>query len=103
MTPAQKLAFRYQQKTQKKTLIAKLIQFLRDATGIGRGVAEDIASAVVRGRELARLALQKGWPVDEAGYVVGPKGRYPLANLPAQARLASADRFLDTSNGRPSV
>lgn len=48
------------------------------ATGISRGLARSIADAAVRRRDVARLAIQKGWPVDW-DCIEGPDGRLPLA------------------------
>lgn len=50
----------------KKERIAETI---RKVTGIGKGIAWDIADAIVRKhgdvKEILRLALQKAWPVEE--------------------------------------
>jgi len=77
---AQFLAFKYQPKEKKKSKIDRLGKLIRDKTGIGRGQAEDIADAVIRKRDLDRLAVQKEWPV-EGGVIEGPKGKMPLSKV----------------------
>lgn len=75
---AQRVAFRYQKKETKKHKIERLKEVIRSATGLGKGLAEDIADAIVRGREVVRLAIQKGWPIED-GKIVGPRGSLDLA------------------------
>lgn len=60
-----------------------------DHTGIARGVAEDIADAIIRNRDLVRLAIQKGWPVFE-GLIEGPRGTFPLLQAENMAKYAKA-------------
>jgi len=75
------LAFKYQPKETKKHRVEKLTDQLRKLTGISKTLAKDVADAAVRGRDLARLALQKGWPVDERNNIVGPQGKASLNGL----------------------
>ena len=67
------LAFKYQPKEKKKAKVDRLMRFIRDETGESRGVATEIADAIVRGRDVERLALQKGWPLD-GSKIIGPQG-----------------------------
>jgi len=67
------LAFKYVPKEKKKAKVDRLTKVIREKTGVGRGTAEDIADAIVRGREVDRLARQKSWPI-ENGTIEGPKG-----------------------------
>jgi hypothetical protein len=67
------LAFKYEPKESKQSKVDRLMRFIREKTGIGRGPAEDIADAVIRNRDLERLALQKSWPM-QGGVIEGPKG-----------------------------
>lgn len=71
------LSFKYDQKEKKQTKVDRIMRRIREETGISRGLAEEIADAVVRGREVGRLALQKGWPVED-GVIVGPNGDMSL-------------------------
>lgn len=71
---ASKVAYRYVQKETKKTQVLKLTRLIREGTGISKGKAEDIADAIVRGRDLKALALQKDWPVNDQGDIEGPRG-----------------------------
>lgn len=74
------LAFKYEQKEKKQHRVERFTQTIRDATGISKGQAEDIADAFVRGREVNRLALQKGWPLENF-VVTGPEGTFDLQTL----------------------
>lgn len=67
------IAFKYEPKENKKSKVDRLMRYIRDETGVSRGVATDIANAIVRNREVDRLAIQKGWPV-ERGVITGPQG-----------------------------
>lgn len=69
-----RIAFRYEQKETKKGKAGRLSRIIREATGISRGKADDIADALVRGRDVNRLALQKQWPLNEQGDLEGPRG-----------------------------
>jgi uncharacterized protein YoaH (UPF0181 family) len=71
---AYRVAFRYVQKETKQHKVERLAQYLREKTGISSGKASDIADAIVRNRDVEGLAVQKGWPVNEAGRVEGPRG-----------------------------
>jgi len=67
------LAFKYEPKESKQSKVDRLMRLIREKTGIGRGPAEDIADAVIRNRDLDRLAFQKQWPMRE-GVIEGPQG-----------------------------
>lgn len=75
-------------KETKEHKAEKLADKIRDATGISKGMAENIADAIVRGREVLRLALQKSWPISEDGTIEGPKGSLELKDL-SMAKTAS--------------
>jgi hypothetical protein len=77
---ARHLAFKYDQKESKQSKVDRLAKQIREATGLGRGVSEGIADAIVRGREVARLAIQKAWPIQD-GIIEGPSGELPLTAL----------------------
>jgi hypothetical protein len=77
---ARRYAFKYQHKEKKQHKVDRLLKTIRDATGISKGVATDIADAIVRGREVERLAIQKGWPLQE-GVLEGPNGTIELKEL----------------------
>lgn len=85
MTPAERvvrrfLAFKYKPKESKRSKVDRLSKMIREKTGISKKVAEDIADAVIRKRDLPRLALQKGWPMKE-DVVEGPKGSVTTKEL----------------------
>jgi hypothetical protein len=56
------------------------MRIILDHTGIARRVAEDIADAIIRGRNLTSLAIQKNWPIFN-GMIEGPYGTFPLVTL----------------------
>lgn len=66
-------------KETKEHKVDKLADKIRDATGLSKGMSESIADAIVRGREVLRLAIQKNWPISEDGVIEGPKGTLDLA------------------------
>jgi len=68
-----RFAFKYVPKEKKKAKVDRLTKVIREKTGVGRGTAADIADAIVRGREVDRLARQKSWPIED-GNIEGPKG-----------------------------
>lgn len=76
-------AFRYEPKESKKSKIDRLRNFISKATGVGRRVAEDIADAVIRNRDLLRLAVQKGWPMNEEGFIEGVHGALHINEVKA--------------------
>lgn len=76
-------AFKYIPKEKKEHKVERLSRALREATGLSKGQAVDIADAVVRGREVERLAIQKNWPITD-GIVEGPKGAMSLKDLRSQ-------------------
>lgn len=77
------MAFKYEPKEKKTSKVERLMKVIRDATGLSRGVSEDIADAVVRNREVERLAIQKGWPI-ESGVIEGPSGTIKLEDVRSQ-------------------
>ena len=78
------MSFKYQPKEKKRSKVERLMKVLREQTGISRNMAEDIADAIVRGRDTDSLARQKGWPV-ENGVINGPDGELSVSNLRSQA------------------
>lgn len=83
---AERVAFKYKPKETKEHKVDRLMRKIRDATGFSKGVAADLADALVRGRDVERLALQKSWPL-ENGVFEGPSGTISLEAL----RGAAAD------------
>lgn len=77
---ARRVAYKYVPKEKKQHRVDRLMKVIRDATGVSKGMAEDIADAVVRGRGLEALALQKNWPVED-GTLRGPSGEISLKSL----------------------
>ena len=77
---ARRVAFKFVPKEKKQTKVDRLTKVIRETTGVSKGLAEDIADAVVRGRDLAALALQKNWPVED-GSLQGPNGSLDLKSL----------------------
>lgn len=77
---ARRVAFKYVPKEKKLHKIDRLMKVIRDATGVSKGLAEDIADAVVRGRDLRALSIQKDWPVED-GTLTGPDGQLDLGSL----------------------
>ena len=80
---ARRFAFKYKPKEKKKSKVERLTKFIREKTGLGRGQAQDIADAIVRGRDLSALAVQKGWPVED-GAIEGSKGSVKLDAVKSQ-------------------
>lgn len=78
---ARRVAFRYEQKESKKHKVDRLAKAIREAIGISKGVAADIADAVVRGRDLDALAVQKGWPINDRGEVEGSRGSLSFGRI----------------------
>ena len=68
-------------KETKEHRVSKLADKIREATGLSKGIAEAIADAIVRGREVMRLALQKSWPISKDGVIEGPKGTLELSTV----------------------
>lgn len=75
-------AFKYEKKEKKETKVDRLMRLIREKTGLSRGVGGDIADALVRGREVERLAMQKGWPIED-GVILGPDGEMTLDEVRA--------------------
>lgn len=74
------LSFKYQPKEKKQSKVDRLSKMIREKTGISKSLSLDIAGAVVRGRDVTRLTLQKGWPIDE-DTIEGPKGKLAVSDL----------------------
>lgn len=83
---AARYAFKYEPKEKKEHKVDRLKKEIADKTGVSKGLAEDIADALVRGRDVLRLAIQKGWDqlteVNGDPILEGPKGKLELASLP---------------------
>jgi hypothetical protein len=77
---ANRYAFKFQPKETKEHKIDRLKRVIRDGTGLSGGISEQIADAIIRGREVDRLALQKGWPVED-GVIYGDKGSMKVEDL----------------------
>lgn len=75
-----RFGFKYEPKEKKTTKVDRLMRYIRDQTGVSRGVAAEIADAIVRNREVERLAIQKGWPILD-GEVSGPQGDVSLIKI----------------------
>jgi hypothetical protein len=78
-------AFKYQPKENKQSKVERLMKLIREATGISRGQSEGIADAIVRNREVDRLAIQKSWPI-QGGTIEGPKGSISVDALRAEIK-----------------
>ena len=74
------LRFRDQRGPSKQTRVKDLTKRIHSATGISKGIAGQIADAVIRGRDVERLAPQKRWPL-ENGVIDGPSGQLNVAEL----------------------
>lgn len=74
------MAFKHDHKEKKEAKVTRLMKVIREKTGLSRGLSEEIADAIVRGREVERLAMQKGWPIEDQ-VIVGPEGEMPLSEL----------------------
>lgn len=76
---ARRVAFKYKEKKQNRA--DRLAKEIREKTGVSKSLADDVADAIVRGRDVKRLAMQKNWPLDENGHLEGPKGSVDLDEL----------------------
>lgn len=77
-----KEAFKYEPKESKRTKVERIMKMIHDMVGVSKGVAEDIADAFLLHRDLAALAIQKGWDVEVDGTTLdGPKGSLDLATV----------------------
>ncbi len=74
-------AFKFVPKETKQHKVERVRDVIREQTGLSKGQSEAIADAYVRGRDVARLALQKAWPI-ENGAITGPSGTLELTALP---------------------
>ena len=72
--------FKHEPKESKQNKVDRLMRFIREHTGVSRSVGENIADAIVRGRDVAGLALMKGWPIDD-GAIVGPSGTLEISKV----------------------
>lgn len=61
--------------------LSRLAQAIQVKTGISSGKSEDIAEAVIRGRDVRSLAVQKSWPTNAAGDIEGPKGTMSFSEV----------------------
>ncbi len=86
-------AFKYDDKEKKTSKVERLTKVLREKTGLSRSMGETIVDALVRGREVERLAMQKSWPIED-GTITGPDGTMTLAALREQM-LARPAQLLD--------
>jgi len=72
-------------KEKPETKRNRIVELIR-GVGISGGVAKDIADKMVAKRgdlsEILRLALQKGWPINDDGVLEGPRGSLDLAAVP---------------------
>lgn len=74
-------AFKYQPKEKKEHKVERVRDMIREQTGLSKGQSEAMADAYVRGRDMARLSIQKNWPI-ENGIIQGPNGSVELTSLP---------------------
>ncbi len=77
---AKRFGFKYEPKESKQSKVDRLMRLIRDETGVSRGVATEIADAIVRGRDVSGLTIQKGWPIEDNA-VAGPQGTLDLSRL----------------------
>jgi hypothetical protein len=75
-----RFSLKYIPKETKRSKVDRLAKIIREATGISKSQAVDIAEAVVRKRDLEALTLQKGLPIED-GIIVGPKGLLPVEKI----------------------
>ena len=73
-------AFKYVPKEKKKTKVERIWRFIREHTGLSKNQAEDIADAIVRGRNIQALTHQKGWPIKD-DIIEGPSGKLNLKEV----------------------
>jgi hypothetical protein len=76
---ARRFAFKYGPKETQQNKIDKAKKLIADKAKISNGVAGAIADALIRGRDVVRLAIQKGWPIDEDGII---NGKLDLREVP---------------------
>ena len=77
---AERFSFKYDHKETKVNRVVRLTSELRKKTGLSRSMAEAIVDAIVRGRDVEGLAIQKNWPIGD-GIVRGPSGEVRLEVL----------------------
>jgi hypothetical protein len=78
---ARRFSFKYEPKETKQHRVEALGRRIHEATGLSKGMSESIADALVRGREVLRLAIQKGWPISDGGVIEGPNGTLSLDSI----------------------
>ena len=73
--------FKEKPQTKKNRITDKI----REMTGVSVGIAKDIADKLVAKKgdlqEILRLAIQKGWPVNDEGIIEGSKGSLDLTSI----------------------
>lgn len=85
---AARYAFRHQPRETKEHKVDRLKKIIRDATGLSGGMSEQIADAIVRGREIDRLAIQKGWPIED-GVIEGDNGALEVSKIREMVRTTA--------------
>ncbi len=78
-----KEALKYVPKEKKKSKVERLSKMIREKTGLSSKQCDAIADAIVRGRNLESLALQKNLPVED-GKIEGPKGDLTVNKVKAE-------------------
>ena len=76
-------ALKYVPKEKKKNKVERVSKLIREKTGLSNKQCDAIADALVRGRDLEALALQKNLPV-EGGKIEGPKGSLTVSKVEAE-------------------
>lgn len=76
-------ALKYVPKEKNKSKVERLSKLIREKTGLSNKQSTDIADAIVRGRDLEALALQKNLPVED-GKIEGPKGNISVDKVEAE-------------------
>jgi hypothetical protein len=73
-------AFRYVPKETKEHRVENLRNLILEHTGLSKGLAEGIADAFIRGRDVNGLSIQKSWPIQNS-IVHGPNGTFDLREV----------------------
>jgi hypothetical protein len=74
-------AFKYVPKETKQHHVERVRDLIRQHTGLSKTLAEGIADAFVRGRDVNGLSVQKSWPIQNS-VVHGPNGTFDLESAP---------------------
>jgi hypothetical protein len=74
-------AFKYVPKEKKQHRVERVRDLIRQNTGLSKTLAEGIADAFVRGRDVNGLSVQKSWPIQNS-IVHGPNGKFDLESVP---------------------